>query len=60
VGDSLYGGTPNQLMPRQALHAEQLAFDHPITGEKLAFKSPLPQDFLDLLKAWSLSYNEKA
>ncbi len=60
VGDSLYGGTPNALMPRQALHAEQLAFEHPMTHEKLAFKSALPQDFQDLLKAWSLSYNEKA
>jgi 23S rRNA pseudouridine1911/1915/1917 synthase len=60
VGDSLYGGSPQPLMPRQALHAEQLAFEHPITAEKLSFKSALPQDFQDLLKAWSLSYNENA
>jgi 23S rRNA pseudouridine1911/1915/1917 synthase len=60
VGDSLYGGSPNVLMPRQALHAEQLAFEHPLTREKLAFKSALPQDFRDLLKSWSLSYNENA
>jgi 23S rRNA pseudouridine1911/1915/1917 synthase len=60
VGDSLYGGSPNPLMPRQALHAEQLAFEHPITNEKLSFRSSLPKDFQDLLKAWSLSYNEIA
>ena len=60
VGDALYGGSPNPLMPRQALHAEQLAFEHPVTGEKLAFRSVLPKDFQDLLKAWSLSYNEIA
>ena len=60
VGDSLYGGSPQPLMPRQALHAEQLAFEHPITTEKLSFKSALPQDFQDLLKALSLSYNENA
>ena len=60
VGDILYGGSLNTHMPRQALHAEQLAFDHPVTGEKLAFQSSLPKDFHDLLKAWSLSYNEIA
>ena len=60
VGDSLYGGTPNTIMQRQALHAEQLAFEHPVTHEQLAFKSVLPPDFRDLLKAWSLSYNENA
>ena len=59
VGDSLYGGSAESLMPRQALHAEQLAFEHPITAEKLSFQSALPPDFQDLLKAWSLSYNEK-
>lgn len=60
VGDSLYGGNPNPLMLRQALHAEQLAFEHPVTAEKLSFQSSLPKDFQDLLKAWSLSYNEIA
>jgi 23S rRNA pseudouridine1911/1915/1917 synthase len=59
VGDALYGGANNPLMPRQALHAEQLAFEHPITLKSLAFRSHLPPDFLGLLEAWSLSYNEK-
>jgi 23S rRNA pseudouridine1911/1915/1917 synthase len=60
LGDAVYGGTAHPLMPRQALHAEQLAFAHPVSGIHLAFKSSLPQDFQNLLKAWSLSYNELA
>ena len=59
VGDLVYGGSPCSLMPRQALHAEQLAFEHPITHKPLAFGSSLPSDFRGLLEAWSLSYNEK-
>ncbi|MCS6776422.1 MAG: RluA family pseudouridine synthase [Chloroherpetonaceae bacterium] len=38
----------------QALHAFQLAFDHPITGERMAFTSPLPdpiQRVLEVLRA---------
>ena len=35
---------------RQALHAAMLAFDHPVTGEPLAFESPLPDEFLNLVK----------
>ena len=30
--------------PRPFLHAEQLGFEHPVTGEALAFTSPLPDD----------------
>jgi 23S rRNA pseudouridine1911/1915/1917 synthase len=29
---------------RQALHAEHLAFEHPDTGERLAFDSPMPRE----------------
>ncbi|EHL97486.1 putative ribosomal large subunit pseudouridine synthase D [Acetobacteraceae bacterium AT-5844] len=35
--------------PRQALHAESLGFLHPVTGEKLRFSAPLPQDFVQLI-----------
>ena len=57
VGDALYGGAVHPLMPRQALHADQLSFAHPISGQALAFHSALPADFQSLLQAWSLSYN---
>ena len=60
VGDMLYGGQIHALMPRQALHAERLSFDHPMTGQAMDFLSPLPADFESLRDAWSLSYNENA
>ena len=68
VGDTLYGaagelkpgptrGTasnaPVLSLPRNFLHAAELEFAHPKTGEQLAFSRPLPPeltDFLDLLK----------
>jgi len=41
-----------EIMPRQALHAQSLGFEHPITGEKLFFESPLPKDFEVVLEKW--------
>ena len=38
-----------QAFPRQALHAAQLGFDHPVTGQELHFSADLPQDLNDLL-----------
>lgn len=32
------------MVPRQFLHAAELRFHHPMTGEELAFRSPLPED----------------
>ena len=34
---------------RQALHAAELGFRHPITGQELSFKTPLPADMARLL-----------
>jgi 23S rRNA pseudouridine1911/1915/1917 synthase len=34
---------------RQALHAHELAFLHPVTGVELRFTAPLPQDLVDLI-----------
>lgn len=36
-------------LKRQALHAQKLSLDHPITGEKLLFTVPPPPDFQALL-----------
>ena len=39
-------------MKRMFLHAAELHLDHPLTGEKLVLKAPLPQDlaqFADVL-----------
>ncbi|WPE17551.1 23S rRNA pseudouridine(1911/1915/1917) synthase RluD [Candidatus Thioglobus autotrophicus] len=36
---------------RQALHAKKLSLMHPISGEEMSWKAPLPQDLQDLLQA---------
>jgi 23S rRNA pseudouridine1911/1915/1917 synthase len=36
--------------PRLALHAAELGFDHPITGEAMHWDMPLPPDFRALLE----------
>lgn len=40
------------LLPRQALHALVLGFDHPTTGKHLHFESPMPDDFRGTLAKW--------
>ena len=37
---------------RQALHAENLSFIHPVSEEQLIFNAPLPQDFQCLLRVF--------
>jgi 23S rRNA pseudouridine1911/1915/1917 synthase len=50
VGDTRYGGARQTLpAPRQVLHAEHLAFAHPVTGEPVAADSPLPADLQAVL-----------
>jgi 23S rRNA pseudouridine1911/1915/1917 synthase len=51
VGDVRYGGKHQPLadVPRFFLHAEHLAFDHPSTGERLAFDAALPPDLQAVL-----------
>jgi 23S rRNA pseudouridine1911/1915/1917 synthase len=47
-----------RLLRRQALHAAELEFVHPTTGERLRFSSEPPQDFreaLERLRAFSAS-----
>lgn len=41
-----------KICPRQALHAKTLGFDHPVTGERLFFEAPLPEDMVQLLEKW--------
>jgi 23S rRNA pseudouridine1911/1915/1917 synthase len=38
-----------KILPRQALHAKSLSFDHPVTGERMNFESELPQDMQEIL-----------
>jgi 23S rRNA pseudouridine1911/1915/1917 synthase len=67
VGDALYGagwergmGGPTRAWavelarrtPRQFLHAAELAFDHPVSGERMHFSADLPPD-LGAVAAWA-------
>jgi 23S rRNA pseudouridine1911/1915/1917 synthase len=50
VGDNRYHGARQSLpAPRMFLHAAHLAFDHPVTGEALAFDAALPDDLQAVL-----------
>jgi 23S rRNA pseudouridine1911/1915/1917 synthase len=63
VGDATYGGmrAPSSrsasaraaaaAFPRPALHAASLAFTHPVTGEPVALRAPLPEDIAALVLA---------
>jgi 23S rRNA pseudouridine1911/1915/1917 synthase len=55
VGDPVYGNASknNLQMPRQALHAHQITFCHPLTQQMMQFETPLPADMqrgLDILR----------
>lgn len=55
IGDYLYnpeyfeGATPSILFERQALHARELTFTHPITKEPMNIKAHYPEDMQKLL-----------
>ncbi|MFD1883059.1 RluA family pseudouridine synthase [Paracoccus pacificus] len=63
IGDPVYGGNRRasvaalgqaaveamQSFPRQALHAAELGFVHPVTGAEMRFASDLPDDFAALV-----------
>ena len=64
VGDPLYGGRKRlpagcsaalsealRSFTRQALHAAHLGLEHPLTGRRLEFDSPLPADMARLVAA---------
>ena len=40
------------ILPRQALHAKSLAFDHPVTGIRMSFDSELPDDMKQVIDKW--------
>jgi 23S rRNA pseudouridine1911/1915/1917 synthase len=62
IGDPMYGGrvrfpkkASDELketllgFKRQALHSKKLTLSHPISGEVMSWKAPLPDDMLELL-----------
>jgi 23S rRNA pseudouridine1911/1915/1917 synthase len=48
VGDTKYGKQEKPL-PRMALHARSISFRHPFSGKQLAFESPVPAFFIQLV-----------
>jgi 23S rRNA pseudouridine1911/1915/1917 synthase len=63
VGDSVYGRPRHDRVgdavlekklkefPRQALHAERIAFRHPASNEPMKIVAPVPPDMTDLIAA---------
>ncbi|MBG0858595.1 MAG: RNA pseudouridine synthase, partial [Bacteroidales bacterium] len=41
-----------KILPRQALHAKSLAFDHPVSGVRLSFDSGIPGDMQHVIDRW--------
>jgi 23S rRNA pseudouridine1911/1915/1917 synthase len=41
-----------EILPRQALHARELGFIHPVSGKELFFEADLPADFQTILDKW--------
>jgi 23S rRNA pseudouridine1911/1915/1917 synthase len=41
------------ILPRQALHATNLGFEHPDTGQRMQFETELPADFAEALARWT-------
>ena len=41
-----------KILPRQALHAKSLAFDHPVSGKRMSFDSELPADMKQVIDKW--------
>jgi 23S rRNA pseudouridine1911/1915/1917 synthase len=54
VGDAVYGPRPTLAaalgLTRPFLHAAALAFDHPVTGERVAVTRPLPDELVAALE----------
>merc|ERR1712241_1477967 len=56
-GDDIYGLpdwnkrlSKSHQIERPLLHAYQLKFSHPVTGEPMVFKAPLPDDMFKIAK----------
>lgn len=61
IGDPVYGNFQalpknfllrHQQFGRQALHAHRLSCTHPVTGVRLQFEAPIPEDMSALVRDW--------
>ncbi len=53
MGDETYGRPDRLDVGRVMLHAEELGFEHPITGEQMSFTAPRPDDLVDNIARFS-------
>lgn len=60
ISDGLYGGAAAAGLERQALHACRLAFEHPMTGAPMEFRSPPPADLQAAMANVGLIYNQSS
>ncbi len=60
ISDELYGGAVAAGLERQALHACRLAFEHPVTGAPMEFRSPPPADLQAAIADVGLIYNQSS
>ena len=52
VGDPLYApGRKSFNLKGQCLHAKNIGFRHPVTGQEMFFDSPLPDYFIETIDA---------
>jgi len=40
------------LLPRHALHAKTLGFEHPVTGKHIFLENEIPADMVALIEKW--------
>ncbi len=54
LGDRTYGGAGDRSarlgLARPFLHSWRIAFDHPITGERVELEDPLPEDLAEAMR----------
>ena len=41
---------------RHLLHAQEISFHHPLSGEKITLEAPLPSDFIEALQILKIQY----
>ena len=60
LGDKTYGLKKEEFpLAGQLLHAGEIGFIHPATGEKVSFTAPLPQDFSETLEKIRAKYSSE-
>ena len=60
LGDKTYGLKKEEFsLEGQLLHAGEIGFIHPKTGERVSFSAPLPEDFSETLEKIRAKYTER-